>query len=185
MQSYYKRIFDLILAVLSLVLLSWILVICILIAFIDTKSFGWFVQERIGQFGKPFKIFKIKTMCDSTKKISSFGRFLRKSKIDELPQLLNILLGQMSFVGPRPDIPGYYDLLEGENRKILELKPGLTSEASIKYANEEELLNQYENPLEYNDAVIFPDKVKMNLEYYYKQSILVDLQLIVKTIFRA
>jgi lipopolysaccharide/colanic/teichoic acid biosynthesis glycosyltransferase len=90
----------------------------------------------------------------------------------------------MSFVGPRPDIPGYYDKLEGENRKILELKPGLTSEASIKYANEEELLNQQDDPLFYNDTVIFPDKVKMNLEYYYKQSILVDLQIIVKTIFR-
>jgi len=179
-----KRIFDFFFAFLGLILMSWILLICIIIASIDTKSFGLFVQERIGQYGKPFKIFKIKSMNDTSKKISSLGRFLRKSKLDELPQLLNILLGQMSFVGPRPDISGYYDLLEGENRKILELKPGLTSEASIKYANEEELLNQYENPLEYNDTVIFPDKVKMNLEYYYKQSILVDLQTIVKTIFR-
>ncbi|WP_445458513.1 sugar transferase [Flavobacterium sp. HNIBRBA15423] len=179
-----KRIFDFFFAFLGLILMSWILLICIIIASIDTKSFGLFVQERIGQYGKPFKIFKIKSMNDTSKKISSLGRFLRKSKLDELPQLLNILLGQMSFVGPRPDISGYYDLLEGENRKILELKPGLTSEASIKYANEEELLNQYENSLEYNDTVIFPDKVKMNLEYYYKQSILVDLQTIVKTIFR-
>lgn len=179
-----KRIFDFFFAFLGLILMSWILLICIIIASIDTKSFGLFVQERIGQYGKPFKIFKIKSMNDTSKKISSLGRFLRKSKLDELPQLLNILLGQMSFVGPRPDISGYYDLLEGENRKILELKPGLTSEASLKYANEEELLNQYENSLEYNDTVIFPDKVKMNLEYYYKQSILVDLQTIVKTIFR-
>lgn len=179
-----KRIFDFFFAFLGLILMSWILLICIIIASIDTKSFGLFVQERIGQYGKPFKIFKIKSMNDTSKRISSLGRFLRKSKLDELPQLLNILLGQMSFVGPRPDIPGYYDLLEGENRKILELKPGLTSEASIKYANEEELLNQYENSLEYNDTIIFPDKVKMNLEYYYKQSILVDLQIIVKTIFR-
>lgn len=179
-----KRIFDFFFAFLGLILMSWILLICIIIASIDTKSFGLFVQERIGQYGKPFKIFKIKSMNDTSKKISSLGCFLRKSKLDELPQLLNILLGQMSFVGPRPDISGYYDLLEGENRKILELKPGLTSEASLKYANEEELLNQYENSLEYNDTVIFPDKVKMNLEYYYKQSILVDLQTIVKTIFR-
>ena len=179
-----KRIFDFFFAFLGLILMSWILLICIIIASIDTKSFGLFVQERIGQYGKPFKIFKIKSMNDTSKKISSLGRFLRKSKLDELPQLLNILLGQMSFVGPRPDISGYYDLLEDENRKILELKPGLTSEASIKYANEEELLNEYENSLEYNDTVIFPDKVKMNLEYYYKQSILVDLQTIVKTIFR-
>ena len=90
----------------------------------------------------------------------------------------------MSIVGPRPDIAGYYDKLEGENRKILELKPGLTSLASIKYANEDEILSKQENPQQYNDEVIFPDKIKMNLEYYHKQSILLDLQIIFKTIFR-
>ena len=180
----FKRIFDILFSLLTLILLSWILVTALFIAFFDTKSFGLFLQDRIGQHGKSFKIFKIKTMNDSTKQISFFGKFLRKSKIDELPQLLNILLGQMSFVGPRPDIAGYYDTLEGENRKILELKPGLTSLASIKYSNEEELLNKQSNPLEYNDKVIFPDKVKMNLEYYYNQSFLLDLQIIVKTIFR-
>ena len=89
----------------------------------------------------------------------------------------------MSFVGPRPDIPGYYDLLQGENRKILTLKPGLTSEASIKYKDEEELLAQQENPLAYNDRIIFPDKVKMNLEYYHQRSFWGDLGIIFKTIF--
>lgn len=89
----------------------------------------------------------------------------------------------MSVVGPRPDIPGYYDLLEGENRKILELKPGLTSEASIKYANEEELLSKQENPLKYNDEVIFPDKVKINLDYYYNRSFWLDIKIIIQTIF--
>lgn len=180
----FKRLFDIVFSLISLLLIGWIILIAKLIASLDTKSFGLFVQERVGQYGKPFKIFKIKSMNDTTQKVTSFGKFLRKSKLDELPQLLNILFGQMSFVGPRPDISGYYDKLEGENKKILELKPGLTSEASIKYANEEELLNQQENPLKYNDEVIFPDKVKMNLEYYYKQSILVDLQIIIKTIFR-
>lgn len=179
-----KRFFDIFFSSLSILLIGWVVVIAVVIASFDTKSFGLFVQERIGQFGKPFKIFKIKSMNDSTQKVSSFGKFLRNSKLDELPQLLNILIGQMSFVGPRPDIAGYYDELEGEDRKILELKPGLTSEASIKYANEEELLNQQTNPLAYNDTVIFPDKVKMNLDYYYKQSILVDLQILVKTIIR-
>ena len=179
-----KRIFDFTIASLSLILFFWVILICIFVASIDTKSMGLFLQERIGQYGKSFKIFKIKSMNDKTKQISSFGSFLRHSKLDELPQLVNILLGQMSFVGPRPDIPGYYDQLQGEARKILELKPGLTSEASIKYANEEELLKQQANPLHFNDTVIFPDKVKMNLEYYYKQSILVDLQIIVKTLFR-
>lgn len=184
MKSILKRIFDFLLSLFSLLFLFWIILICIFVASIDTKSLGLFFQERIGQQGKSFKIFKIKSMNDTTQKVSAFGNFLRKSKLDELPQLLNILLGQMSFVGPRPDIEGYYDKLQGEERKILELKPGLTSEASIKYANEEEILNHKENPLEYNDTIIFPDKVKMNLDYYYKQSFLVDLQIIVKTLLR-
>ena len=179
-----KRIFDFTIASLSLILFFWVILICIFVASIDTKSFGLFLQERIGQYGKSFKIFKIKSVNDTTRKISSFGLFLRQSKLDELPQLFNILLGQMSFVGPRPDIPGYYDQLQGEARKILELKPGLTSEASIKYANEDEILTKQKDPLLYNDTVIFPDKVKMNLKYYNKRSILVDLQIIVKTLFR-
>ena len=111
------------------------------------------------------------------------GAFLRNSKLDELPQLWNIVIGNMSFVGPRPDIAGYYDVLEGENRKILELKPGLTSLASIKYSKEELLLEQQENPLNYNDTVIFPDKVKMNLQYYYSNSVFIDVKIIWKTIF--
>jgi lipopolysaccharide/colanic/teichoic acid biosynthesis glycosyltransferase len=152
-------------------------------ASLDTKSFGIFTQKRIGQFGKSFRIYKIKTLHDQTKEISGFGKFLRKSKLDELPQLFNILLGEMSFVGPRPDIAGYYDLLEGENRKILELKPGLTSEASIKYRNEEDILKNANNPAQYNDTIIFPDKVKMNLAYYYKNSFWADIQIILKTIF--
>lgn len=179
-----KRTFDFFAALFLLILIGWLILLLIVIASLYTKSNGLFLQKRIGQFGKPFKIFKIKTMNDATKKVSFFGAFLRKSKLDELPQLLNILLGQMSFVGPRPDIPGYYDKLEGENRKILELKPGLTSLASIKYSNEEDLLSKQINPLHYNDTIIFPDKVKMNLDYYYKQSFLVDLQIIVKTLLR-
>jgi lipopolysaccharide/colanic/teichoic acid biosynthesis glycosyltransferase len=152
-------------------------------ASIDTQSNGLFIQERIGQWGRIFKIYKLKTMHPATAKISSLGWFLRKSKIDELPQLWNVLKGDMSFVGPRPDIAGYYDLLQGEARKILELKPGITSEASIKYANEETLLEQQENPLEYNDIVIFPDKVRLNLDYYYNRSFFGDMVIIVKTVF--
>ena len=121
-------------------------------------------------------------MNDRLKTVTWFGRFLRKSKLDELPQLFNILKGDMSFVGPRPDLPGYYDLLEGENRKILELKPGLTSEASIKYRNEETILQNVSNPKQYNDEVLFPDKIKMNLDYYYKQNLLIDLKIILKTV---
>ena len=169
----YKRAFDFFLSFLTLIPLGFFLILFWVLASIDTNANGLFIQKRIGQFGKVFFILKLRSMSLKTNKISKFGQFLRNSKIDELPQLWNILIGNMSFVGPRPDIPGYYDKLEGENRKILELKPGLTSEASIKYANEEELLNQQDDPLFYNDTIIFPDKVKMNLEYYYKQSILV------------
>jgi lipopolysaccharide/colanic/teichoic acid biosynthesis glycosyltransferase len=179
-----KRSFDIFFSVVGLLFGGLFLFLFWILSSIDTKSNGLFVQKRIGQFGKTFKIYKLKTIKDNSEIISRFGHFLRKSKIDELPQFWNILIGEMSFVGPRPDMVGYYDTLQGENKKILELKPGLTSEASIKYANEEELLKQQENPLKYNDEIIFPDKVKMNLEYYYKQSFLVDLQIIIKTILR-
>ena len=178
-----KRIFDFIFSLLGLFFFGWIILFCVLIATLDTKSFGVFTQDRIGQHGKTFKIFKIKSMHDRTKTSSFFGKFLRKYKLDELPQFYNIIIGDMSFVGPRPDIPGYYDLLQGENRKILELKPGLTSEASIKYKNEEELLQSAINSKQYNDEIIFPDKVKMNLNYYYNYNLLIDLKIILKTIF--
>ena len=179
-----KRNFDILLAVMGLCLIGWLLVIFWLLATFDTKSNGFFFQNRIGQSGKIFKIVKLKTINPKTEEISPMGAFLRKYKIDELPQFWNVLIGEMSIVGPRPDIAGYYDVLEGENRKILELKPGLTSLASIKYANEEEILGLQENPLIYNDTVIFPDKVRMNLDYYYNHSFLGDVKIIIKTVFR-
>jgi lipopolysaccharide/colanic/teichoic acid biosynthesis glycosyltransferase len=100
-----------------------------------------------------------------------------------MPQLFNVLKGDMSLVGPRPDVRGYYDLLEGENRKILELKPGLTSLASIKYAKEELLLEKQESPLLYNNTVLFPDKVRLNLAYYNNRSFSGDLLLILRTVW--
>jgi lipopolysaccharide/colanic/teichoic acid biosynthesis glycosyltransferase len=178
-----KRIFDLFFSFVGLLLSGWLLVFFWIIASLDTKSNGLFVQERIGQWGRIFKIYKLKTICPTTNRISRIGLFLRQTKIDELPQLWNVLKGEMSLVGPRPDIQGYYDLLEGESRKVLELKPGITSEASIKYQNEETLLEQQENPLDYNDTIIFPDKVRMNLDYYYHRSFLGDILIIVRTVF--
>lgn len=177
-----KRLFDLFFSVLLIIVWSPILLISYFVASLDTQSNGIFTQQRVGQYGKVFTIYKLKTINPKTKKISSIGKFLRKSKIDELPQLFNVLIGDMSFVGFRPDIEGYYDKLERENRKILELKPGITSEASIKYADEEEILASKENPLEYNDTVIFPDKVKMNLEYYYNRNFINDITIIIRTI---
>lgn len=179
-----KTTFDIFFSLFLLLLLGWLIILVFILASIDTNSFGFFIQTRIGQYGKKFEIIKIKTIHPKTESISKFGHFLRKSKIDELPQLLNILFNQMSFVGPRPDVEGYYDTLEGEHRRILELKPGLTSMASIKYSNEEELLSKQTNPLKYNDEVIFPDKIKMNLDYYYNRSFFVDLKIILKTILR-
>jgi lipopolysaccharide/colanic/teichoic acid biosynthesis glycosyltransferase len=178
-----KRIFDILFAITALLLLGWLIIICWLLATIDTKSNGLFIQKRIGQFGKPFNIFKLKSMRshETIKTISSFGNFLRKTKIDELPQLFNVLIGNMSVVGPRPDVPGYYDKLQGEERKILELKPGLTSLATLKYANEETLLAQQQNPLHYNNTILFPDKVKLNLHYYHNHNFFGDLKIIWKT----
>jgi lipopolysaccharide/colanic/teichoic acid biosynthesis glycosyltransferase len=179
-----KRIFDLLFSLVGLLAVGAFLILFWIMASIDTQSNGMFIQERIGQWGRVFKIYKLKTMHPSTAKISRLGSFLRKSKIDELPQLWNVLKGDMSFVGPRPDVAGYYDVLQGEAKKILELKPGITSEASLKYKNEEMLMEQQDNPLHYNDTVIFPDKVRLNLAYYYNRSFLGDITIILETVFR-
>ena len=155
-----------------------------------------FLQERIGQYGKKFYIYKIRTMkADSDNnnmfvttanddRILPFGKWLRKTKLDEIVELINVLKGDMSFVGPRPDVEGYADKLEGEDRKILELRPGITGPASLKYINEEEILAEVDNPQQYNDEVIFPDKVKINLDYYYNRSFWGDIRIILNTIFR-
>ncbi len=153
-----------------------------------------FKQKRVGKNGKLFTMVKFRTMTVSHSgssvsvageaRITPLGAFLRKYKIDELPELWNVLIGDMSFVGPRPDVPGYADKLQGEERKILELRPGITSEASLKYANEEEILAKVDNPQRYNDEVIYPDKVKINLDYFYNQSFIGDLKIIFRTIFR-
>ena len=184
MKSIRKRVFDFIASLTALIIFLPFIVIPWLILIIDTGSNGFFFQKRIGQFGKLFTIYKLKTMHQKTGNVTTVGSFFRKYKLDELPQFINVLKGEMSIVGPRPDVPGYYDRLQGESRKILELKPGITSLASLKYYNEEEILEQQDNPLLYNDKVIFPDKVKMNLDYYYNQNLLLDLKIILKTILR-
>lgn len=142
-----KRLFDLFFSLLLIIILSPILILGYVVVSIDTFSNGLFTQKRIGQYGVPFTIYKLKTIRPKTTIISPVGKLLQKSKIDELPQLFNVLFGTMSFVGPRPDIPGYYDKLEGDYRKILALKPGITCEASIKYADEELILEKQENPI--------------------------------------
>lgn len=181
-----KRIFDIIFSLLVLILFFGVLLISWFMSVIDTCSNGIFIQQRIGQHGLKFHIYKLRTIRKDQQSgrevISTVGRFLRKYKLDELPQLFNVLRGTMSVVGARPDLLGYANLLTGENRKILELKPGLSSLASLKYINEEEILKEQSEPLLYNDTVIFPDKVKMNLEYYYGHSVKGDCIIILKTI---
>lgn len=180
-----KRLFDFSFAFLALVFLLPVMLVMALMAAMDTRSNGFFLQKRIGQYGRPFIILKLRTMHSQTQRISAFGRFLRRTKIDELPQLLHVLVGQMSVVGPRPDVPGYYDALKGEDRKVLDLKPGLTSKAGLKYYNEDFLLSQQEDPLWYNDTVLFPDKVRLNLDYYHHRTFVGDLRIIWKTLQRA
>lgn len=165
----------------TLVLLP-VLLILFFVASLDTGFPGIFRQERIGRYGKIFIIYKFRTYHSVTHTKSAVGNWIRKYKLDELPQLFNILKGDMSLVGPRPDIPGYYDCLEGNDRLILDLKPGLTSEAGIKYRNEEEILSRQTDALKYNDEVLFPEKVRMNIGYYHNLSFRNDLRILLKTL---
>lgn len=180
---FWKAIIDYGLTIPLVMVFFPFFIVLFLLASYDTGFPGVFTQIRIGQFGRPFTIYKLRTYHPKTLKKSNIGVWLRKTKLDELPQLFNILRGNMSIVGPRPDIPGYYDTLKGENRLILQLKPGLTSEAGLKFRNEEELLATKKNSLQYNDEVLFPEKVRMNLEYYHQVSLKKDLEIIFKTFF--
>lgn len=179
----------------SLITFFWLIFIAWLIASIDTKSNGFFFQQRVGKGGEIFNVVKIKTMKplvgitttvtrSDDLRITRIGAFFRKTKIDELPQLFNVLVGQMSIVGPRPDVPGFADKLEGIERSILNLRPGITGPASIKYRNEEEMLSQVEDPERFNREVIWPDKVAINLSYIQNWSFFNDLKIIFKTVFK-
>jgi|AntRauTorckE5430_2_1112549.scaffolds.fasta_scaffold00514_10 lipopolysaccharide/colanic/teichoic acid biosynthesis glycosyltransferase len=163
-----------------IILLPFLILIYVALFFIHVSN-PIFYQTRVGQSGHYFTVYKFKTIKTNTS-TNPFLRGIRKTKIDELPQLFNVIKGDMSLVGPRPDIPGYYDKLTGEDRLILQLKPGITGLASLQFANEEEILAQQSNPLAYNDEVLFPQKVELNLRYYKKVSLVFDLNIILKTI---
>lgn len=172
-----------IMALLFLPILIVPIFILITIASLSTGSFGLFVQTRIGQHGRPFSLYKIRSLKgvnheniqDIKFKETRFGSWLRRSKLDELPQLFNVLVGTMSMVGPRPDIPGYADTLEGDDRIILQVKPGITGPATLKYRNEDALLLTQPNPNQYNDQVIWPDKVAINKAYIKNWSLATDI----------
>lgn len=188
-----KFIFDRVAALLGLLLIWWLLiVVAILIKVKMPGGPALFRQTRIGRHGKPFTILKFRTMTvghggssvsvAGESRITPLGAVLRRYKIDELPELWNVLIGDMSFVGPRPDVPGYADRLQGDDREMLELRPGITGPASLKYRNEEELLAAVDNPQEYNDTVIYPDKVRINRYYLHNYSFVKDIEMIVCTV---
>ena len=175
-------------------LIIWpvLIIVAILIKIKMPRGPVFFTQKRVGRNGKLFTMYKFRSMTVShsgssisvagESRITPFGAKLRKYKIDELPELWNVLIGDMSFVGPRPDVPGYADMLKGEDRDILKLRPGITGPASLKYRNEEELLSHVDNPIKYNNEVIFPDKVRINLYYLHNYSFWTDIKLILCTV---
>lgn len=190
---FFKFLFDRVISFLGLIFLFPALLIIGIFIFVKMpRGPILFKQKRVGQYGKLFTMYKFRTMTinhmggtvsvKGESRITPFGAKLRKYKLDELPELWNVLIGDMSFVGPRPDVPGYADKLEGEDRRILSLKPGITGPASLKYRNEEELLAEQEDPLKYNDEVLFPDKVKINLEYLDDWSFRNDIKIIIYTV---
>ena len=191
-----KRLFDFTFAIFGLTILSPVLIILSLII-ITSPGTVLYSQKRVGRQGRLFTLYKFRTMVhnadtmpggsitvENDNRITAIGKLLRKWKLDELPTLWNVLKGDMSFVGPRPDVPGYADKLEGESRRVLEMRPGITGPATLKYANEEKLLADVDNPKKYNDEVVFPDKIQINLEYVDNWSFWMDIKIIFKTVFR-
>ena len=192
-QAFAKRTLDMVGAVIGLALSWWIIAIAYVVATIDTRANGFFLQQRVGRDGRLFKVIKIRTMrdrpgehttvtTDRDPRVTGIGRILRKTKIDELPQLLNVLAGQMSFVGPRPDVPGFADRLQGEERLILTLRPGITGPATLAYRDEEALLAVQPDPEAFNRDVVYPDKVRLNLDYVRNYRLGTDLKCIAESI---
>lgn len=142
-----------------------------------------FKQVRIGKNGVPFVLYKFRSIPKKGVKPTVFGRILRRTKLDELPQLYNLIRGDMTLIGPRPDVPGYADQLKGDDRIILQVKPGITGLASLKYRNEEQLLAKQEDSLMYNDTVIWPDKVRINIWYIHNRTLKLDLIILACTFF--
>ncbi len=188
-----KEIFDRFAAIAGLIILWPVMaVVAVLIAVRMPGGPVIFRQQRVGRGGRLFTLVKFRTMTTGhsgstvsvagESRITPLGAVLRRLKLDELPELWNVARGDMSFVGPRPDVPGYADMLTGDDRRVLQLKPGITGPATLKYRNEEQLLAMCDNPREYNDRVIFPDKVRINLEYLDSRSFVGDIRIIMQTL---
>ena len=191
-----KWLFDRFISFIGLIVL-WpvFIIVAILIKIKMPEGPVFFVQKRVGRYGKLIDVHKFRSMsvnknadifngvaAAETNRITPLGYKLRKYKLDELPELWDVLIGKMSFVGPRPDVPGYADNLKGEDREILLLRPGITGPASLKYRNEEELLEQQEDPIKFNIEIIYPDKVRLNRYYLHHYSFIKDIQMIICTV---
>lgn len=191
-----KRIFDFLLSLFGVIILSPIFIIVSIAIKLDSKGSILFLQKRVGRYGKEFNIYKFRTMVTDAEKlgkqitvgkdnrITRVGAFLRKFKIDELPQLFNVLKGDMSLVGPRPEVPKYVALYNEEQRKVLDIRPGITDMASLRYKDENDILGKVDNPEEYYINVIMKDKLNLNLEYIEKSNVFFDIYLILKTIIK-
>lgn len=192
-QRALKRALDLAVAVPTLILALPIIVLAALVATIDTGAWGVFSQERIGRGGQPFTLFKVRTMratphINSTvtslvdARITLSGRLFRRFKIDELPQLYNVVVGDMSLVGPRPDVPGFADRLEGDDRIVLSVRPGITGPATLQFRDEEQLLAEVSDPEYYNRTVLWPEKVRINRRYIEQYSLAQDVRVLGETL---
>ena len=194
-QGIAKRTIDLGAAVVGLALTWWVIFAAAAVSARVHGASGFFVQTRVGRYGRPFQLIKIRTMRESRAvttnvtttrdaRITPYGAWLRRTKLDELPQLVNVLRGEMSLVGPRPDVSGFADLLEGDDRIVLSVRPGITGPASLAYRNEEEILASVDDPERYNREVIYPDKVRINRAYVSEYSLWKDLWTLLATVFR-
>jgi lipopolysaccharide/colanic/teichoic acid biosynthesis glycosyltransferase len=186
-----KRLFDLIMSLTALVLLSPLMLVTALLIKLSMPGPVLFKQKRIGRYALPFTIYKYRTMrmnisnvsvtLSTDSRITPLGQLLRKSKLDELPQLFNILKGEMSVVGPRPDVPGYYDTLKGDDQVIWQLRPGLTGLDSMCYPDEQSILDNESDPEKFYDQLLWPDKVRLNRWYAENRSLWMDVKIIVNT----
>ena len=191
-----KRLFDIVSSGIGLLCLAPVFVVMAIWIKLDSRGPVFYRQTRVGRYGRDFRIFKFRSMRVGSDKgrqitvgerdprITRSGYFIRRYKIDELPQLINVFLGDMSIVGPRPEVRKYVDLYSEEQRKVFQVRPGITDLASIKYRNENELLSQVDDPDTYYIDVIMPDKLAINLEYIRHQSFMGDIKIIFSTLFK-
>ncbi|MBK9357738.1 MAG: sugar transferase [Bacteroidales bacterium] len=188
----FKRIFDIAASIFGLIVTSPVFLIIAVLIKVKMPGPVFFRQNRVGRHGKIFKMVKFRSMkvnhggstisVKGESRITPLGAKLRKYKLDEFPEFWNILKGDMSFVGPRPDVPGYADKLEGDDRLLLTIRPGLTGAASLKYSSEEELLALQADPVRYNDEVLYPDKVRIDINYIKHWSFWLDIKIILFTL---